>query len=398
MALRSQELAGDPRLEQAALGPPSLKPQPVQEPRDAVARLQVALVKTGDLPSGFADQVGAGDIPGLFGRQTTEAVKAFQRRAFPGQPQQWDGFVGKGTLAKLDAAMKAGPAPGPVPPPTPPPTPRDGAFEDVLNGGKIWESFSIPYDVVDPVSVSMPSTSGRGLARFTKTVNTAGLKHTRFRFTLNGETFWLGVAVPDGVTACDMIHVFFHPAPGQAGHSDSNYASWGGNWEHVYRYVPWLGSQLAQSGRPQVLVVPLMSVTGFQTLGFLRGDPIGRLQALMNAVAERLGVAAPQPLSYIGASSFSVGISALQRFCAQAGGSGLIRELFDFDGASSNAPDKSVRLAGALVRRYHQGGPSPGWFAAPDWRWAAWPPQVKQYGDVHALMPNLFQHAVSLLP
>jgi putative peptidoglycan binding protein len=102
MALKSQILSGNSRLERAAVGPPSVKPAPPKDDLDAVRRIQRALVALGHpLPKSFPD--GATKDPdGKYGQETYEAVIAFQKRVFPGKPDQWDGRVGKNTLKNMD--------------------------------------------------------------------------------------------------------------------------------------------------------------------------------------------------------------------------------------------------------------------------------------------------------
>lgn len=51
----------------------------------------------------LAEVVPSDDPDGLFGPETFNAVYALQKREFPGQYGQWDGRVGKNTLAKMDA-------------------------------------------------------------------------------------------------------------------------------------------------------------------------------------------------------------------------------------------------------------------------------------------------------
>ena len=82
---------------------------------------------------------------------------------------------------------------------------------------------------------------------------------------------WFGVAVPDGITDFTNVVIYFHPTPGQAGYSDSDYAtkSNGGisthsNWKELLGYVDRLGSQLAGAVKDfeatpnQIAIVPLM--------------------------------------------------------------------------------------------------------------------------------------------
>jgi len=120
MALKSSILKGaapNARLEQAAVGPPSIKAAPPVDDLDAVQRIQMALAALGiALPKSFPK--GSTKLPdGVFGSETTQGVKTFQKRVFPKQPDQWDGRVGKNTLTKLDSALGTSPTPVPPPPP-----------------------------------------------------------------------------------------------------------------------------------------------------------------------------------------------------------------------------------------------------------------------------------------
>src|SRR3546814_2465829 len=53
----------------------------------------------------WSSDVCSSDLDGLFGPETFNAVHAFQKREFPGQYGQWDGRVGKNTLAKMSAKL-----------------------------------------------------------------------------------------------------------------------------------------------------------------------------------------------------------------------------------------------------------------------------------------------------
>lgn len=119
MPLKSAILRGstsNARLEQAANGPPSIKPAPPADDADAVRRIQRALVALGHpLPKSFPN--GPAQPPdGQYGQETFQAVRAFQQRVFPGQPSEWDGRAGKNTLAKMDAMLPGGAGPTPPPP------------------------------------------------------------------------------------------------------------------------------------------------------------------------------------------------------------------------------------------------------------------------------------------
>jgi subtilisin family serine protease len=61
------------------------------------------------------------EVDGKFGALTLQAVLAFQKRAFPDAPAEWDGVVGPRTWAMLDLLNIEPPAPIPLPIPPPPP-------------------------------------------------------------------------------------------------------------------------------------------------------------------------------------------------------------------------------------------------------------------------------------
>ncbi len=103
--LKSDILAGSPRLERAASGGPPVKmPPPVDEP-DAVKRIQKGLVAL-DFRMQISFPNGPGGEPdGIFGHETYQTVIAFQRREFPKEPGQWDGRVGRFTLGRMDELL-----------------------------------------------------------------------------------------------------------------------------------------------------------------------------------------------------------------------------------------------------------------------------------------------------
>jgi lipoprotein-anchoring transpeptidase ErfK/SrfK len=149
MPLLSYLLAGDQRLEQAASGGPSIKPQPFTEPKETIRRIQMALC---ELSYVFFKSFRDGVPDGVFGPDTRDAVVHFQHAQFPGQQNEWDGRLGRKTLAKLDEALlylntnadipilsssefkpvrgPAAPKPPPKPVPKPPPAPRPSAARD----------------------------------------------------------------------------------------------------------------------------------------------------------------------------------------------------------------------------------------------------------------------------
>ena len=100
--LKSRILAGNARLERASRGPPSIKRAPPDDDVDAVQRIQMALKALGYI---MAASFKMGRPDGKFGAETYRTVLEFQRSVFPKEPMQWDGRVGKNTLAALDDAL-----------------------------------------------------------------------------------------------------------------------------------------------------------------------------------------------------------------------------------------------------------------------------------------------------
>lgn len=102
MALRSEILSGNQRLDTAAAGGPSIKKRPPDEDPEAVKKIQRALVELGHpLPISFS----SGGPDGVFGDETFNAVMAYQKKVFPGQWAEWDGRVGQKTLAMMDQQL-----------------------------------------------------------------------------------------------------------------------------------------------------------------------------------------------------------------------------------------------------------------------------------------------------
>ncbi|BDC48590.1 hypothetical protein F183_A09060 [Bryobacterales bacterium F-183] len=114
MHLRSAQLSGCRRLEDVSAGGRVLQLPSTPDDFEAVQRIQRALVTLGHaLPRSFPN--GPNSEPdGKFGTETRQAVIAFQKRAFPNDPKQWDGRVGPKTLRKMDELL---PAAGPDPTP-----------------------------------------------------------------------------------------------------------------------------------------------------------------------------------------------------------------------------------------------------------------------------------------
>lgn len=106
--LKSALLSGNARLEDAAGGGPSVKKAPPADDPDAVRRIQKALVALEfSMPISFP--AGTDKEPdGKYGDETHKTVVAFQKKAFPNEPGQWDGRCGKNTLGKMDEMLLDG--------------------------------------------------------------------------------------------------------------------------------------------------------------------------------------------------------------------------------------------------------------------------------------------------
>ncbi len=111
MPLNSLILSGSVRLEKAAAGGPSVKKAPPADDVDAVQRIQRALRELGfPLTQSFV----SGQPDGKFGNETEKAVISFQQKVFPGQYSQFDGRVGKNTLAQMDSRLPQDAPPQPL--------------------------------------------------------------------------------------------------------------------------------------------------------------------------------------------------------------------------------------------------------------------------------------------
>ena len=106
MTFKSHILEGNPRLDQAATGGPSVKRAPPHDDPDAIKRIQRALMALGySLPRSSPDGP-YGEPDGIYGEEVFTVVSQFQRRVFPNDFREWDGRTGKHTLAEMDELLK----------------------------------------------------------------------------------------------------------------------------------------------------------------------------------------------------------------------------------------------------------------------------------------------------
>lgn len=86
-------------------------------PFTAIETVQIlqGVLKYLNFGTNFQRTFHGGTPDGKFGRETTEAVKAFQATAFPKQPGEWDGIVGGNTISALDGVLPVVTDPPPRP-------------------------------------------------------------------------------------------------------------------------------------------------------------------------------------------------------------------------------------------------------------------------------------------
>jgi hypothetical protein len=200
-----------------------------------------------------------------------------------------------------------------------------------------------PASLSDPhvvsVPIILPVSAGNKLIQG---LHTAMIREYLFEMKKDGATFWVGAAVPEGTSDFSKAQVFFHPTVVQNGivrAADSDYRTFTGGWpKRLQTYVAIHGAQLFGL-RQMPLIVPFMTMAALgKTDSYMFGT---RAQETLNAILTAVrNAAAPAgasastgsvQASSIGVSSFSSGIYAMRQFAATFGGSGLIRELTDFD-------------------------------------------------------------------
>ena len=389
MALKSEVLRGNRRLEQAAAGPPSIKPLPAIEDPDAITRIQYALIELGFLPKDF----GSSPLEslGIFGPGTEAAVKEFQKKAFPQSPSEWDGKVGRGTLTQLDARLqRSGPQP-----------PRSGiSVSAVSEKTGSWNGES--HDIVVAHSVSgtalMEGTSVR-------------VSFSRRLYRVEGTSInWFGVALPKNLSQAPLPLIYFTPTPHQGGAEDPAYDSWGAAWDSLFgTYIYYMGAQVAASTAQLALVIPFYRNAQTNDLGTFNLNWSEVVTALVGAALEDelfgsgwVVVRDRYSFDSIYTASFSNGWGAHSAFWGK--GSGVVaatRYAIDLDGAAAKPPSIGWRPTVGIIydnaspgrnvnpqgRLYHLGG-----------RWEKLARLRKRYADFRqhwAVNQYMLYHALS---
>jgi hypothetical protein len=89
---------------------------------------------------------------------------------------------------------------------------------------------------------------------------TGSIREFLFEMNKDGQTYWIGAAVPQGTSDFSKVQVFFHPTVVQNGvvhAADSDYRAFVGGWSgSLQRYVAMQGGQLA-GARQTALISPV---------------------------------------------------------------------------------------------------------------------------------------------
>jgi Putative peptidoglycan binding domain len=252
-----------------------------------------------------------------------------------------------------------------------------------LRGDDFW---------MDSRDVILPSTVA-GTGRLQMSRVTGFYRRIMLKVEKQGEFYFVGVAIPIGLTDFSKAHIFFHPAPGQAGIQDAQYASFTGKWQRVFRYVDRLGVSASGTNTRMVMIVPFLKNSHFNSkdLGMLSHHTEEMLTAILTYCSGGATSISPSVLS---TSSFSIGLDYMGYFLSQTGCRHLVHETFDFDGQFTKSSFKGQSLGFASRSfRYDQHAPSsdPRAFHVPASRWP-----VGNNDDIHNRMTQLFRHALTM--
>jgi len=315
-----------------------------------VARIAGALVAIGQLPNGVRD-LGGVALPPASLPELGRAIRTFQtKQVLPVR----DGKVDRsgGTLRRINLLLNrgAGPQPGPQPGPTRTgelrAMPADASLRGTVDMNTWTPEFgSLTRDLV----FSWTGVAGKGRL---------------FYFEIDDLVVprWYGVLVPEGTTAFDRVHLFFHPLPGQAGHDDRTYHTRGSTWQGIFRYLTGdraaMGAQFCAAATGRVLIMPLMTGGSADSCGILpsRWRTLFA-QMLGRAKAGDASAPAPEvPVRDVIVSSFSNGIKFFHTFRSRAGLGEQLSGVIDFDGGISDHASLSaaIRTPPGRVVRMHQ--------------------------------------------
>jgi hypothetical protein len=210
---------------------------------------------------------------------------------------------------------------------------------------------------------------------------TTKIRDLLFEMRKDGEIYWVGAAVPEGVSDFTKVQVFFHPTIFQKPvwrAKEEDYPAFTGGWrENLQPYVARQGGQLA-GARRMPLVVPFMTMASYSGKApayMFATRSIETLNVIIAAVREAAtGQSGPLAVQEIGVSSFSAGIAGMRLFIQTFGSSRLIKETTDFDGPwIKGSPQTVTTSPGAKGRVFTQrpfphDTPDPRWIKLDAWR------------------------------
>ncbi len=222
---------------------------------------------------------------------------------------------------------------------------------------------------------------------------------------------WFGVAIPNGLKDFTKANIFFHPSPGQAGYVDSDYNKLplssnqkAGKWPQLFYYLERLGYQLDGAARNQIIIMPFLTSSAADT-GIFAPNWSDLVTEILTQVRSSMGAddGSTLQISNVAVSSFSVGIVYSHAFRQSASGlSGVMAEVWDFDGNFSTAQNLSQELRstphpGFQLIQYDQMESSDKLsYHVPVERWADLVVPPKSPSDVHGLIRDfMFLHAGS---
>jgi len=366
MALQSKLFRGDVKLEAALVS-------------DSAHIVQGAIGShVGKIQQALNELDGAGLNPDeKYGPATASAVLAYkQKRNIINRSYQTraDNIVGKMTMAALDAEMlekerKAEPDTDAITA-----TLKEGPASFAVTQRAPAPAFTIPNAVRPPIT-SSPNKQ----FRFTDFPPKADFHDLLIEVKKGGRVFWVGAAVPKKITDFSRAQLFFTPSTvkrDRAGNliilaDDKDYPTFTGQWATRMRnFVPMMGVQAAAAAKPVIMLITYMKATAF---GQLNSDnvftdrPVQTLNVVMNEIKRVVaGPAFSSVIDKLGVSSFSSGATPMRLCISTLENSGLIKEVFDFDGPFLVAERNKgmVRSKNAVSRVFTQhqlSKPPSGW-------------------------------------
>jgi hypothetical protein len=299
-----------------------------------VAKIGAALVAVGPARGGVFG-------PPLTVEGLGQAIEMFQR--FQRLPVA-DGRVdpGGGTLRRINEILNPG-----LQPPAPAPAGK-GEIRPLTNTSGL--ATAVDQSTWAPIEASLVSEF---VFRWTGIAGKGRIFY--FERTDKVVPRWFGVLVPEGLGNFDKAHIFFHPTPAQAGHSDAQYHT-GGSWLNIFHYLSErMGAQFCAAGTGHVLVMPLMTQGSAGDCGNFPQQwesIVGRIFGMLKS-GDMSGSASPVPISSVVVSSFSSGITYSHQFRSRAKLGTRLAGVIDFDGAISTFGHLSATIttpAGRVIR------------------------------------------------